>query len=83
MKKLKPHTWVFADRVGLLGIVFNTWPKEVSYLVTGEESTKPVAIFKWIAIEGEDRDVRALKVSHPKYFYFLLRKYKGLTAGNL
>lgn len=85
MPPLRPHTWVFGPKDEPLGVVFKIWPKSIDHLVCQDGGGHPVrpARFRAMSYIGEPYPIRALQVSHRKYFYALLKQFKGLSAGDL
>lgn len=85
MPPLRPHTWIFGPKEEPLGVVFNTWPMSVDHLVCrdGDGQLVKPARFRAMSYFGKRHPIRALQVSHRKYFYALLKEFKGLSAGDL
>ncbi len=82
--KLGPHTWVFGPGDEPLGIVFNTWPDHVDHLVCWDGVKKITGgVFVNVTYKGKEYDIRGIKVVHRRYYDALIKKFKGLSAGNL
>lgn len=86
---MRPHTWVFLRQTGMtppaiaLGVIFHTWPRKKFNMVRFTAHTPSGEVKTSGCLTPLDNGEVGLILDVRWPWKTLLKKYKGLSAGNL